>query len=202
LIGGLKPRKCGAVALKTTANDASVKRFLDGIADAPQRADAIALTALIAKATGEKPRMWGKSIVGFGEFRFRYPSGREGDWLMVGFSPRAKSLSIYVTAGLDQIAALLPGLGEHSTGKGCIYVDRLADVDAKVLAAIMKRGVAAARAIEKSPVAAPSKRKSTDGKAAKKKKTKKPELQGRKRSRRKRGARCRFDPSGCAHLPQ
>ena len=118
---------------KTTRNDASVPDFLGAVADPRRRADAEAACALIADATGAAPRMWGSAIVGFGEYHYRYASGREGDWMVVGFSPRKQALTFYLTGGLAPNEDLLARLGPYTTGKGCLYVKRLADVDERVL---------------------------------------------------------------------
>lgn len=127
-------------ALKTKENDASVEAF---IARQPGEiaADCRAIIALMRKATGEAPRMWGASIVGFGRYHYKGASGREGEWMLTGFSPRKANLSLYILTGLDKSAALLKKLGKHSTGKGCLYIKRLADVDVKVLEELIEKGV-------------------------------------------------------------
>lgn len=127
-------------ALKTQENDASVEAF---IARQPGEiaADCRAIIALMRKATGEAPRMWGASIVGFGRYHYKGASGREGEWMLTGFSPRKANLSLYILTGLDKSAALLKKLGKHSTGKGCLYIKRLADVDVKVLEELIEKGV-------------------------------------------------------------
>jgi hypothetical protein len=118
---------------KTTRNDASVADFLATVPDSRRRDDAQAVCELMAEVTGAPPRMWGSSLVGFGTYHYRYASGREGDWPPVGLSPRKQSLTIYLSAGLDRYADRLERLGPHSTGKSCLYVKRLADVDQAVL---------------------------------------------------------------------
>jgi Domain of unknown function (DU1801) len=118
---------------KTTRNDASVAEFLAAVPDARRRGDAEAVCALMTEVTGAPPRMWGGSIVGFGTYHYRYASGREGDWPPVGLSPRKQSLTIYLSAGLDRYADRLARLGPHSTGRSCLYVKQLADVDQTVL---------------------------------------------------------------------
>jgi hypothetical protein len=118
---------------KTTRNDADVAAFLDAVPDSQRRDDARAACALMTEVTGAPPRMWGSSIVGFGTYHYRYSSRREGDWPPVGLSPRKQSLTIYLSAGLDRYADRLTRLGPHSTGKSCLYVKRLADVDQAVL---------------------------------------------------------------------
>ena len=130
---------------KTVPTPASVDDFLAAIPDATRRGDAQAVCALMKEVTGLEPAMWGSSIVGFGSYHYRYESGREGDTCVVGFSPRKAGLSLYITGGVDGVADLLPKLGTHATGKGCLYVKWLDDVDRAVLKKIIKRGVAAAK---------------------------------------------------------
>lgn len=126
--------------LKTKENDASVETFLD---QQPEEvaADCRAIVKMMQKATGEKPRMWGASIVGFGRYHYKGASGREGEWMLTGFSPRKANLSLYILTGLDKSAAQLKKLGKHSTGKGCLYIKRLSDVDPKVLEELVVKGV-------------------------------------------------------------
>jgi hypothetical protein len=125
--------------LKTKKTTASVAEFLNGILDAGQRKDSKELAKLMASITGHKPKMWGDSIVGFGDLHYRSASGREGDWFKVGFSPRKQNLTLYLAlvdlAGYD---ALLSKLGKHSTGKSCLYVKKLEDVDQQVLEELIK----------------------------------------------------------------
>jgi hypothetical protein len=125
---------------KTKKNQASVAEFLAGVADPKRRADAEAATALMAEVTGAEPTMWGGSIVGFGSYHYRYASGREGDWPAVGLSPRKQALTIYLSAGFDGYDDLLARLGPHSTGKSCLYVKRLSDVDDEVLRELVRAG--------------------------------------------------------------
>ncbi|MBX3231415.1 MAG: DUF1801 domain-containing protein [Labilithrix sp.] len=126
---------------KTKQNELSVKAFLDGIEDPQKRKDAVAVSKMMEKASGEKPKMWGTSIVGFGSYHYVYESGREGDAPRIGFSPRSAALTFYVMAGLEspKVAKLLASLGKHTTGKGCLYVKRLADVDAAVLEKLIQQ---------------------------------------------------------------
>ena len=120
--------------IKTKETEASVEEFLNTIDDEQKRADSFAVMELMSKVSGEKPKMWGPSIVGFGSRTVRSASGREVDWLLIGFSPRKANLSLYLsTSGLDKYDALLGKLGKHSTGMGCLYIKRLSDVDMKVL---------------------------------------------------------------------
>jgi hypothetical protein len=128
--------------LKTRPNEASVESFLDSVADDGKRADARALLDLMREVTGEEPVMWGGTIVGFGTYRYRYDSGREGDWFLTGFSPRKQNLTLYVMAGFDRYDQLMARLGKHRTGKSCLYLNRLSDVDTGVLRELVGRSVA------------------------------------------------------------
>jgi hypothetical protein len=130
--------------LKTRPNDGDVGAFVAGIADDRKRRDAAALVELMGRVTGCDAQMWGTSIVGFGERHYTYASGREGDWFTIGFSPRKANLTLYTYGGFDdgETAALLQRLGPHSTGKGCLYVKRLDDVDQEVLESLLRRSVA------------------------------------------------------------
>jgi hypothetical protein len=130
-----KPAKSSTrtAALKTQPDDAGVSAFLARVADPARRADCEALNRLLSDATGAPPRMWGSAIVGFGQFRLRYPSGRELDWLRVGYSPRKGDLTLYLNVDLATLAGPLQRLGRHTTGKSCLYLKSLSDVDPKVL---------------------------------------------------------------------
>jgi hypothetical protein len=119
--------------LKTGPTQASVADFLAGVAGPCRRADAEAACALMTEVTGAQPTMWGTGIVGFGSYHYRYASGREGDWPAVGLSPRKQALTIYISDGFGAYQELLGRLGPHSTGRACLYVRRLADVDEQVL---------------------------------------------------------------------
>ena len=131
--------------LKTRQTTASVSSFLNGIADEARRKDCKTVARLMKDATGARPRMWGPAIVGFGDMRCKYATGREVDWFLTGFSPRKDSLTLYLMPGLDAHTALLKKLGKHSTGKSCLYIKRLEDVDAVVLKRLIADGVKAAR---------------------------------------------------------
>ena len=126
---------------KTKKTDASVEAFLDAVADPRRREDAGAVLALMKRITGEVPKMWGPSIVGFGSYTYTYASGRTGDWPIVGFSPRKQALTLYVMPGFEKDADLMKRLGKHKTGKSCLYLNRLADVDAGVLEELVRRSV-------------------------------------------------------------
>jgi Domain of unknown function (DU1801) len=131
---------------KTKPTNISVSAFIDSCADETRRKDAKALAKLMQKLTGNEPAMWGSSIVGFDSYHYIYESGREGDMLLVGFSPRKAANVLYGAIGFDGAEALLAKLGEHTTGKGCLYIKKLADVDMKVLETLVQRAVAATRA--------------------------------------------------------
>jgi hypothetical protein len=125
--------------LKTKRNDASVETFLGAIPDEKKRADAFAVLELMKRATGEGPAMWGDSIVGFGTYHYRYASGQEGDWPLTGFSPRKQNLTVYIVSGFDAYDELLERLGKYKTGKACLYINKLADVDPAVLEELVRR---------------------------------------------------------------
>ena len=117
--------------LKTKKTDESVEAFLAGIADPQQREDSRELVTIMSRLSGDKPKMWGSAIIGFGSTVLKYDSGRELDWMKVGFSPRKDSLTLYGLA--ISTSDLLSVLGKHKTGKGCLYIKRLFDIDLKVL---------------------------------------------------------------------
>ena len=127
--------------LKTKLTDASVKDFLDGIADERKRQDSYAILAMMQEVTGVEAKMWGDSIVGFGSYHYKYASGREADWMLVGFSPRKQNLTLYIMSGFEQYDQLLQRLGKHSTAKSCLYIKRLADVDLTVLRELVELSV-------------------------------------------------------------
>jgi hypothetical protein len=124
---------------KTTANDGDVEVFLASIADPVRQADAREVSALMARATGCPPVMWGTGIVGFGQRHLVYDSGREMDWMVVGFSPRKAATTLYLAGSLDDYADELARLGSHTTGKGCLYVKKLEQVDTDVLHELVAR---------------------------------------------------------------
>jgi hypothetical protein len=125
--------------LKTKKTEKSVEDFLSSVPAEDVRDDCFALVKLMTKVTGEKPRMWGPGIVGFGQYHYRYDSGHEGDMCLAGFSPRKQNITVYVTPGTD---AVMEKLGKHKAGKGCIYIKRLQDIDTKTLATLIERSVA------------------------------------------------------------
>ena len=128
---------------KTKPTGVSVKAFIDALTDDTRRRDAQALVKLMQAATGEKPAMWGPAIIGFGSQHYVYDSGREGDMPVIGFSPRKAATVIYGALGFAGAVPLLERLGPHSTGKGCLYIKRLAGVDAAVLTRLLQQAVMA-----------------------------------------------------------
>ena len=131
---------------KTKPTKLSVAAFIDTLTDPSRRADAKALLKLMQRAADEKPKMWGPSIIGFGSYHYKYESGREGDMPVIAFSPRKAATVLYGMIGFDEAAALLAKLGNHTTGKGCLYIKKLADVDEQVLSELIARSFAAKRA--------------------------------------------------------
>lgn len=119
--------------LKTKVNDASVNDFLNAVEDEARRADSLTLLKMFKEVTSEEPKMWGAAIVGFGQYRYKYASGQEGDWMLTGFSPRKAAITLYLTTGFEMNQDLLAKLGKHKLGKGCLYIKRLADIDDTVL---------------------------------------------------------------------
>jgi hypothetical protein len=130
---------------KTKPTEVSVSAFIEAITDGSKRADSKALAKLMRSASGEKPKMWGPLIIGFGSCHYKYDSGREGDMPLIGFSPRKAANVLYGVTGFTGAEALLAKLGKHTTGKGCLYIKKLADVDQKVLENIVVKAVAAKR---------------------------------------------------------
>jgi hypothetical protein len=124
--------------LKTQKTQASVPDFLATVTDPGRSADAQALCELMSEETGQPPAMWGTAIVGFGEYTYHYGSGRQGAWPAVGFSPRKQSLTVYLSVGFDGYGHLLERLGRHTTGKGCLYLPKLSEVDDTVLRELVR----------------------------------------------------------------
>jgi hypothetical protein len=118
---------------KTKPTAVSVEAFLNGVADAQRRQDALTILEIMKEITGEPPRMWGPTMVGFGEYHYVYASGREGDTFVTGFSPRKDALTLYFMFGLERLAPLIQKLGKVKTSKGCLYIKKLADIDLTVL---------------------------------------------------------------------
>jgi len=118
---------------KTKPSKVGVTAFIKGIEDEQMRRDARKVAAMMREATGSRARMWGANIVGFGEYHYKYESGREGDFMIAGFSPRKQALTLYVIPGFKHFESLMSKLGKYKTGKSCLYIRRLSDVDEQVL---------------------------------------------------------------------
>jgi len=118
---------------KTVENNEDVIQFIHSVTDEVKKEDSLRLLKLMEKITKDPPKMWGKSIVGFGKYHYKYESGREGDFMKVGFSPRKQNLTLYIMPGFERYAELMTQLGKHSTGKSCLYIKKLADVDERIL---------------------------------------------------------------------
>lgn len=134
---------------KTAPTQASVKEFIEGIADEQKRADSKDLLKIMREITGKRPKMWGPSIVGFGKYHYKYESGREGDWFLAGFSPRKQALTLYIMSGFPKHAELMKKLGTYTTGKSCLYIKKLEDVHIPTLKQLVRRS---AKYVEKSSV--------------------------------------------------
>lgn len=118
---------------KTKPNKTSVTAFINGIEDEQRRRDVKKVAAMMREATGSRARMWGANIVGYGQYHYKYDSGREGDFMITGFSPRKQALTLYVIPGFKHFETLMSKLGKYKTGKSCLYITKLSDVDEKVL---------------------------------------------------------------------
>ena len=119
--------------LKTKKTTGSVSKFIDSITDEKRRDECRQVSEIMKEATGADPKMWGTSVVGFGDYHYKYESGRENDWFVTGFSPRKNALTLYFMTGIERYKSLLSRLGKHKTGKGCLYIKNLDDIDMKVL---------------------------------------------------------------------
>ena len=126
------------MANKTQKTDASVEDFLNAVEDEQKRKDAFEVLRLMAEVSGKEAKMWGPSIVGFGTYHYKYASGREGNFMRIGFSPRKTALTLYIMAGFSRYDTLMKQLGKYKTGKACLYIKKLEDVDQKVLLELMK----------------------------------------------------------------
>jgi hypothetical protein len=138
---------------KTKQTNASVEKFLNKITDETRREDCFKVATMMKDITGEEPRMWGPSIVGFGLYHYKYASGREGDWPIAAFSPRKQDLTLYLTPGFQEQADLMQQLGKHRTGISCLYIKRLSDVHVPTLKKLIRESVKSAKkmAKKKSP---------------------------------------------------
>jgi hypothetical protein len=133
--------------LKTKENKASVTAFVNAIDDRRKRADCKTIARMMRDATGKTARMWGKTMVGYDRYNYKYASGREGTFMMTGYSPRAQNISVYIMPGFSKFDALMKKLGKYKTGKSCLYIKKLEDVDEKVLARLIKESVKEMRRI-------------------------------------------------------
>jgi hypothetical protein len=132
--------------VKTKKTEASVEDFFNKIKDEEKRRDCFEIAKIMKQATKKQPKMWGSSIVGFGDHHYVYESGREGDTMVIGFSPRAQNITLYVgLGGIEKRAGLLKKLGKYSTGKGCLYIKKLKDVDTRVLKELVNESVQATK---------------------------------------------------------
>ena len=128
------------VELKTLPNDASVKEFLDNVPEQVKKSDSFALLELFTKITGQKPKMWGTNIIGFGQYHYKSEKNKqEGDWPLIGFSPRKQNLTLYLMLGFANYQDLLQDLGKHKTSVGCLYINKLTDVDLSILKKLIQR---------------------------------------------------------------
>jgi hypothetical protein len=128
--------------LKTKPTADSVRYFIAAIENQDRRRDCQAVLEIMQEATGERPRIWGSGMVGFGSYHYKYASGREGDWFLTGFAPRKNDLTLYIMPGFDRFEALMKKLGKHKTGKSCLYIKRLSDIDPAVLKELVADSVA------------------------------------------------------------
>lgn len=131
---------------KTQVTDIDPAAFVEAVEHPTRRADALVLLEMMSRASDCEPKMWGPSIIGFGRYHYRYESGREGDYMLTGFSPRKANLSVYILPGYDDLSDELALLGKHKIGKSCLYINKLADVDLEVLERIVTDSVARMRA--------------------------------------------------------
>ena len=127
--------------VKTKARRASVRKFLESVDNAKRREDSFAVLEIMKQITGEEPKMWGPSIVGFGTYHYKYASGREGDWMVTGFSPRKQALTLYIMAGFSRYDELMSKLGKYKTGKSCLYINKLEDVHLPTLKRLIRESV-------------------------------------------------------------
>jgi len=127
--------------LKTQPTDESVELFLNSVENDKKRTESFTILKLMREVTGSEPQMWGDSIVGFGKYKYRYASGRQGEWFLVGFSPRKRNLTLYIMSGFNGYDSLLGELGKFSTGKSCLYINKLEDIDMDTLRELVKRSV-------------------------------------------------------------
>jgi hypothetical protein len=134
--------------LKTKPTNESVTTFLNSIKNEKKRRDSFTILDLMKEITREEPEMWGTSIIGFGRYHYKYASGREAEWFLVGFSPRVQSLTLYIMSGFDAYDDLLGKLGKYKTGKSCLYINKLEDVEPSILRELITESVAHMRKMD------------------------------------------------------
>ncbi len=127
--------------LKTKQNDQNVEKFLNGLTDENKRRDCFTILEMMQQITKAEPKMWGSSMIGFGSYHYKYETGREGDRFLTGFSPRKQNLTLYIMAGFEQYDELLKKLGKHKTGKSCLYINKIEDVDLLTLKKLIQQSV-------------------------------------------------------------
>ena len=133
--------------LKTRPNDRSVEEYLNAITDERKRRDSLTVLELMEQVTGAEARMWGDSIIGFGSYHYKYASGREADWFLTGFAPRKRNLTLYIMSGFSEYDALLEKLGKFKTGKACLYINKIEDIDQKKLRELIELSVEELRSL-------------------------------------------------------
>lgn len=126
---------------KTKPTKQSVADFINKVPEPERRADCLAIAKIMEEITGEKPKMWGPSLVGFGSYHYKYASGREGDWPLTAFSPRKKDLTLYIMMGFEKHGDLMEKLGKHSVGKSCLYIKRLSDIHLPTLKKLIRESL-------------------------------------------------------------
>ena len=131
--------------LKTKQTDESVTKFLNKVDDETKRKDCFEIVEMMKQATGLQPKMWGTSIIGFGSYHYKYESGHEGDMCIIGFAPRKQNIVLYIPGGIHEYDDLLEKLGKHKTGKGCLYINSLQNIQPEILKEIIKKSFAAAK---------------------------------------------------------
>ena len=127
--------------LKTKQNEKSVDEFIKKIEDLEKQKTSWQILEIIKEISGKEPKMWGDSIIGFGKYHYKYATGREGDWMRIAFSPRKQNFSIYIMDGFDNHSELMEKLGKFKTGKSCLYINKLQDIDINILKEIMKESL-------------------------------------------------------------
>ncbi|KMJ57706.1 hypothetical protein AB685_12675 [Bacillus sp. LL01] len=131
-----------AYELKTKETDNSVIEFIEAVESPKKREDAYKLLDIFTETTGYEAKMWGPSIIGFGSYHYKYPTGHEGDFMLIGFSPRKAKISLYFATGDSKREVLLKKFGKHTTGKACVYINKVADIDVNVLKELIKQSIA------------------------------------------------------------